>query len=154
MAPQGEIAFATFPKVGPRHATVDVLAYDARTGALSPLQNQTCLPAGFAGEPNAVDIHLSPDGALLYASERASSTLASFRVDVVTGRIEALGHTPTETQPRGFAIDPSGRFLIAAGQRSHSATLYAIEHVGGSLTPLRRYPLGENPSWVEIVRLP
>lgn len=64
------------------------------------------------------------------------------------------GNFATETQPRGFNIDPSGRFLIAAGQKSDSATLYAIDAESGALKELKRYPLGKNPNWVEIIDLP
>ncbi|WP_163589708.1 beta-propeller fold lactonase family protein, partial [Klebsiella pneumoniae] len=61
---------------------------------------------------------------------------------------------PTEEQPRGFAIDPRGRFLVAVGQKSHSATLYAIDPVTGALKALDRYPMGRDPNWVEIVDIP
>ncbi|MEZ2409253.1 beta-propeller fold lactonase family protein [Bosea sp. RCC_152_1] len=33
----------------------------------------------------------------------------------------------TETQPRGLNIGLRGRSLVAAGQKSNSATLYAID---------------------------
>ena len=65
-----------------------------------------------------------------------------------------MAHTPTEKQPRGFNIDPSGRFLVAVGQESHAVTLYAIDPSSGALKPLRNYSLGKNPNWVEIVALP
>jgi 6-phosphogluconolactonase (cycloisomerase 2 family) len=45
-------------------------------------------------------------------------------------------------------------FLIAAGQKSDSATLYAIDAESGALKVLKRYPLGKNPNWVEIIDLP
>ena len=63
------------------------------------------------------------------------------------------GHTPTETQPRGFAIDPSGRYLLAVGQLSHAMSAYRIGDDGG-LTKLAGYPMGRSPNWVEIVPLP
>jgi 6-phosphogluconolactonase len=37
------------------------------------------------------------------------------------------GFQPTETQPRGFNIDHSGKYLIAAGQKSHHIALYEIK---------------------------
>ena len=47
-------------------------------------------------EPWAADIHLSPDGRTLYASERTSSTPSTFRVDAATGQLQPLGQVPTE----------------------------------------------------------
>ena len=56
----------------------------------------------------AADLHLTPNGRFLYASERTSSTLAAFSVDAATGKLTYLGSTPTEKQPRGFAHRPEG----------------------------------------------
>jgi 6-phosphogluconolactonase len=61
---------------------------------------------------------------------------------------------PTEQQPRGFNIDPSGRYLLAVGQRSHGLSSYAIDPAAGTLTRLKTYPMGRNPNWIEIVDLP
>ena len=60
----------------------------------------------------------------------------------------------TEKTPRGFAIDPSGRWLVSSGQESHAVAVYAIDAASGALTPLQRYAVGKNPNWIEIVELP
>ena len=70
------------------------------------------------------------------------------------GQLQPLGQTPTEKGPRGFAIDPSGRYLIAAGQESHSISLYAIDAATGALGKPERLAVGKNPNWIEIVDLP
>ena len=158
-------------KAGPRHfrfspderfvyllceldASIYVFPYDAATGRLaSQTQVASALPKEFSGKPWAADIHITPDGRFLYASERTSSTLAAFRVDAKSGALASLGFYPTETQPRGFAIDPTGRTLLAVGQLSNSLTAYAIEPGRGTLRPLRQYPVGKNPNWIEIVNL-
>jgi 6-phosphogluconolactonase len=135
-------------------AALHVYAWDAARGTLQLQQSTTVLPAGFAGKPWAADLHLTPDGRYLYASERTSSTLSGFKVDAATGRLQPLGQTPTEKTPRGFAIDPSGRFLVAVGQESHSASVHPIDAATGALGAPQRTPLGKNPNWVEIVDLP
>jgi 6-phosphogluconolactonase len=134
-------------------AGVDVLAFDARQGVLSRVQTIDSLPPGFSGEPWAADIHLTPDGRLLYTSERRSSTLAAFAVDAASGRLTLVGHVPTETQPRGFAIDPSGVWLLAVGQLSHRLSVHAIDRATGRLTKHGEYGVGRNPNWVEVVAL-
>ncbi|MBV7544633.1 beta-propeller fold lactonase family protein [Acidovorax sp. sic0104] len=135
-------------------AAVHVMAYDATRGALRPVQRASALPAGFTGKPWAADLHLSPDGRTLYASERTSSTLSSFRVDAATGQLQPLGQVPTEKSPRGFAVDSSGRFLVAAGQESHQVSLHPIDPATGIPGTPTRVPAGKNPNWVEIVDLP
>ncbi|HEY0858198.1 MAG TPA: beta-propeller fold lactonase family protein [Albitalea sp.] len=171
LTPDAVPGFQARAKAGPRHlvfhpggrhvyllneldASVDVLAFDAARGSLSMLQTVSTLPPGFSDKPWAADIHLTPDGRFLYTSERTSSTLATFAVDAASGRLALVGHTPTETQPRGFNIDPSGRFLVAVGQLSHAATLYAINPASGTLEAVSNRALGRNPNWVEIVDLP
>jgi 6-phosphogluconolactonase len=161
----------TAPKSGARHfvwsasqkhlyllneldASLDVFAWDSSRGTLRPLQRSTALPAGFTGKPWAADVHLSPDGRFLYASERTSSTIAIFRVDSISGVLQPAGHAATEKTPRGFAIDATGRFLVAAGQESHAVALYPIDQATGTLGAPQRLPVGKNPNWVEIVELP
>jgi len=126
-------------------------AYDADKGQLHELQHASVLPPAFQGKPWAADIHITPDGRFLYASERTSSTLAGFRVDPVTGQLTAIGSVPTEPQPRGFAIDPSGLFLAAVGEASDGMTVYAIDQSSGVLAKLWSYSVGKRPNWVEFI---
>ena len=94
-----------------------------KTGTLKKeVQVATSLPKGFDGKPWAADIHLTPDGKYLYASERTTSTLAAFKVDPKTGMLTSIDSFATEKQPRGFSIDPTGRYLLAVGQLSNSMT--------------------------------
>ena len=122
-------------------------------GTMKPeVQVTTALPKGFDGKPWAADIHSTPDGKFLYASERTTSTLAAFSVDSKTGMLTSIDSYPTEKQPRSFDIDPPGRYLLSVGQLSNSMTAYAIHQATGMLTKLKEYPVGKNPNWVEVVR--
>ena len=62
------------------------------------------------------------------------------------------GRISCET-PRGFAIDPRGKFLLSVGMDSAGMTVYAIDHASGELKPIGHYPLGTHPNWIEIVDL-
>jgi 6-phosphogluconolactonase len=133
-------------------ASIYVFPWDAKTGTLKKeVQVTTSLPKGFEGKPWAADIHLTPDGKFLYASERTTSTLAAFSVDPRTGLLTPIDSYPTEKQPRAFNIDPTGRYLLSVGQLSNSMTSYAIDKTTGKLSKLKEYPVGRNPNWVEIV---
>lgn len=132
---------------------VDVFTYDAAKGALSHVQRSTVVPPGFDGKVWAADLQIAPSGNYLYGSERTSSTLTIFKVDGTTGRLQVVGQTATEKTPRGFAVDSSGRFLIAAGQDSHRVSLHLIDSATGLPGEGQSQPAGNNPNWVEIVDL-
>src|SRR2546425_2756385 len=171
LAPTTPPAVEVKAKAGPRHfvfhpgrklvyvigeldGSVYVFDYDAGSGRLTEKQTVSALPPDFQGKPSAADLHVTPDGKFLYASERTSSTLAGFRVDPAKGTLTPIGSVPTEKQPRGFNIDSSGRYLLAVGQLSHGLSSYAIDQATGKLTKLKEYPMGKNPNWIEIIDLP
>ena len=154
--------------------TVTTLALDASTGLLRELDSVSILPPdtklvpgmprGAVGTPGAnqaprntdndiwaADLHLTPNGRFLYASERTTSSLGAFRVDAASGKLTYLGSTPTEKQPRGFNIDPTGRFIVVSGEKSDMLAVYAIEAESGALKATGRYPSGKGANWVEIV---
>lgn len=170
VVPNMPAAIATKPGAGPRHlafhpngrflyllnetdATLGAYAVDAAAGTLTELQTVPTLPPDFAGKPSAADLHLTPDGRFIYASERTTSTIKGFRIDPERGTFSRCGRWPTETTPRGFAIDPRGRFLLAVGLSSNALTVSAIDPDSGALADVAQYPMGQMPNWVEIVDL-
>jgi 6-phosphogluconolactonase len=176
LSPNEAATVKTPEKSGPRHfvfhpngkfiyllhelnADLAVYAYDADKGSWREEQRSTALPASvdgkpFSGKPWAADLHLTPNGQFLYASERTSSMLTAYKVDATTGRLTTIGSVPTETQPRGFNVDPSGRILAAVGELSNSITVYRIDQASGALTKLKSYAVGKQPNWVEFVSFP
>ena len=153
-------------------ATVTTFSLDPKTGLLTEVSTATGLPpdsklgpgaprgaVGVAGAPPrntdndiwAADIHITPNGKFLYITERTSHTLAGFSVDGASGKLTYLGSTPTERQPRGFAIDPKGRFLVASGEKSDTVSVYAIDQASGALKLQNKFPTGKGSNWVEIV---
>ena len=154
-------------------ATVTTLALDAKTGLLSEVSSASALPPdsklvpgaprGAVGAPGvaprntdndiwASDLHLTPNGKFLYAAERTSSSLGAFGVDAASGKLSYLGSTPTERQPRGFAIDPSGKYVVVSGEKSETISVYSTDPSSGALTLLNKYPTGKGSNWVEIVK--
>lgn len=167
LLPSGE-ALACRAGAGPRHLafhpTLDVLycinehagslsAYsvDRVTGGLSEIQEQSLMPAGSYGNAMGSDIHLTPDGEFVFASVRTTNTVSGFRIVAPTGRFSHCGTFEVESFPRGFAIDPAGRYMLCAGQKSHSIGVYAIDAAAGRLSCVERYPVGQQPSWIEII---
>jgi 6-phosphogluconolactonase len=144
LAPDGRMLYALCEL----DATIGVFSVSPDTGLLERRQIIRTQPDEFAAK--AADLHITPDGLFLYASERRTSTLAACRTGQ-DGSLSVIGSFATETFPRGFAIDPYGRFLLVVGQESHHLTVHRINAGTGALTSIARYPTGGNPNWVEIM---
>jgi 6-phosphogluconolactonase len=134
--------------------TLNTYARDPASGALTELQSVRLVPPAAPGKTLAsADMHLTPDERFLYASERFSNVLVGFRVHA-DGTLETLGTVAGEAVPRGFAIDPRGRWLLCAGQQTGCVAVYGIDARSGALTRLAAYAAGGNANWIEIVDLP
>jgi 6-phosphogluconolactonase len=147
--------------------TVTTLALLTERDSVSVLPPETKLvpgmPRGAVGTPGAnqalgrntdndiwaADIHLTPNGRFLYASERTTSTIGALRVDGASGKLVYVGSTPTEKQPRGFNIDPTGQFIVVSGEKSDMLAVYSIQAESGALKSIGRYPTGKGAHWVE-----
>lgn len=142
---------ATTPGSGPRHFTFHpngklaylieemggaVSAYKYNDGKLTLIQNISTYPADFTGKKWSADIHVSPDGKFLYATNRQpANSIAIFSIDKKSGKLKALGYESTKGEvPRNFTIDPSGNFLLVANQESDSIVIFKRNKKTGLLT--------------------
>ncbi|MBZ9938604.1 lactonase family protein [Mesorhizobium sp. BR1-1-16] len=144
--PNGRFAYV----VGQESGSVTVLALAADM-TMTVVETHDITAAGHVGARLASDIHLTPDGGLLYASERESNVVAGFIVDPKTGRLTPAESHPVPDTPRGFAIDPTGRFLVTLGENTASALVCAVDPSTGRLTDLHRLSTGAGPNWIEIL---
>ena len=137
---------------GPRHLTFhpklpygylmqemagNVIAYKYANGTLTETQSIAAHPADFKGAISSADIHISPDGKFLYASNRGDeNTIAIFSINQDDGRLTLVGTQSTlGTTPRNFAIDPTGTFLLAANQTSGNIVIFKRDKETGLLSP-------------------
>jgi 6-phosphogluconolactonase len=109
-------------------STVSVLSFDAARGALEVLQTVSARAAGAVVENTAAELVVSPDGRFLYASNRGDDDIAAFAIDDATLRLTYAGRVSSGGgDPRSFAIDDSGRWLVAANQRSNSLVVFRLD---------------------------
>lgn len=152
--PKGKLVYV----LGELDAAVHVFDYDPGKGQLKEKQSVGTLPPGVTGRIAAADLQITPDGNFLYASDRTTNTLTGFKVSAPGGNsggtLTLIESIPTETMPRSFSIDSSGRYLFVVGMRSHRMSGYRIESGTGKLTKLKEYAMGKIPNWVEILDLP
>jgi 6-phosphogluconolactonase len=64
-------------------------------------------------------------------------------VDLATGKPTYLSSTPTENQPRGFAIDRKDRTMAVSGEKSETISVYAIDPASGALSLRQKCPTGK-----------
>ena len=113
-----------------------VMVFRYNKGVLTLLQSISSVPADFHGFAGSADIHISPDGKFLYASNRGeSNTMAVFAISPLNGRLASKGYSSVLGKaPRNFNFDPSGRFLLVANQDSDEIVVFKRNVQTGMLT--------------------
>jgi 6-phosphogluconolactonase len=100
-------------------------------GGLRPVQTLTTLGDGFSGESACADIHLGKGEKYLYGSNRGENTIVVFSVGS-DGKLALAGRIPCGGNwPRNFVIDPSGKYLLVANQKSGDISLFRINEKTG-----------------------
>jgi 6-phosphogluconolactonase len=117
-------------------SSVTTLRFDKESGALSPLETRSTRPAGWTGANYPADIHFASSGRNLYVSNRGHNSIAVFSVADSTGALALEQVVPTDGDwPRNFTLDPTGRWLLVANQRSGSIVVFERDPESGRLTP-------------------
>lgn len=163
-------AFATAnPGGGPRHLAfhpngkhaylvleIDgaVTAFDYKDGQLKPTQTLTMLASGFSGKVGAADIHVSPDGKFLYASNRGEANeIVIYSIDK-NGRITYAGRQGQGIDtPRNFAIDPTGNFLLVGNQNGNNIAIFERDKNTGMLKPTGKTIPVDKPVCLKFVEM-
>jgi 6-phosphogluconolactonase len=139
------------PGSGPRHLTFHpngnhvylvqelvgaVSVFDYKNGRLALKQYISMLHKSDTGSVGAADIHISPDGKFLYASNRGDANkLVIYKINK-NGTLQLAGHQSTMGRaPRNFAIDPTGNFLLVANQNSDNIVIFTRNKTTGLLKP-------------------
>ena len=133
-------------------SSVSAYSWNKQTGALTRFQSLTTLPGNFAERNTCADIHVTPDGRFLYASNRGHNSIAAYKLDK-EGLMTFIDWFATEPIPREFAIDGKGQYLYSAGLNTHKLAAYAIDSNTGRLSRIGNYDTPEGPIWVEVVGL-
>ena len=110
---------------------VSVFTFNKQT--IASLQSIEC--DTISKQPGSADIHISPDGKFLYASNRAdANTITIFSVNNSDGRLQRIGSQPVMgAGPRNFVIHPSGKWLLVANQRTNNIVVFACDPLTGLL---------------------
>jgi len=135
------------PDSGPRHLTFtpdgrfayilgelsgEISVFDYTEGSLLVKQ---FIQADTDKARGSADIHVSPDGKFLYASNRlVNDGIAIFSINSEDGKLTSVGYQNTGIHPRNFAITPNGKYLLVACRDSNVIEVYSRNEETGELT--------------------
>ena len=168
----GEPASFPLPKgAGPRHLTFHpngkylycineldgtVSCFTYNDGQLKSFQNIESDTVEHEGTKGSADIHITPDGKFLYASNRLKNDgIAIFSINETNGKLTSVGYQPTGIHPRSFIITPNGKLLLAANQHSNQIQVFSIDPTTGLLTDTKQdITTIEKPVCLKFVQKP
>ena len=128
---------------GPRHITFSedgryaylltelsgkIFVFEVNGTHLKEVQTIECDKVGARG---SADIHLSPDGNYLYASNRLRNEgIAIYKVNRENGTVSPIAYRNTAAHPRNFAITPNGKYLLCACRDTNVIQVFCINSNG------------------------
>jgi 6-phosphogluconolactonase len=135
---------------GPRHLTFSndgkfvyllqeldgaLTVFSYSDGILKKIEETTILAKDFKGTFSSADIHITPDGKFLYATNRGeANTISIFKI-LKNGKLQSKGQRSTLGKgPRNFAMDPTGKFLLVAHQYTNDVVIFKRNATTGALT--------------------
>lgn len=138
------------PGSGPRHLlfsadgkhawltmemSAQVAVFDYKDGQLKQTQMVELATGQPVSDKAAAALHASRDGKFLYVSNRGTANqLLVFAIDPATGHLKELQRRSVEgDHPREFSLDPSGKFLLIANQKSNQIVVVERDSKTGLL---------------------
>lgn len=142
---------STHPGAGPRHLSFHpnkkwfyvieemsgfVSAWEYSKSGMKEIGRIDAHPKGYTGNRGSGDIHVSPDGQFVYASNRfQANDIAILKIDPATGQLSTVANQSLTTQkPRNFVISPDGKWMLVAGQDADFIEVFSINKETGLLT--------------------
>lgn len=156
---------------GEMSGTVTAFSIDDKSGALTQVSQANGIPDrlklvhGEARDASnndlkddptpriwAADLRLSPDGKLLFMTERTTSSVSAFAVDSASGALTFLDNYPVEEkQPRNIAFSPNGKWLLVTGEKADKIGVYGVG-AKGSLSRVSEAESGKGALWIEVLQ--
>ena len=145
-SPDGSQAYATL------ELSAQVARFDHVDGSLVQRQLVDLSEGGNVAAHSPGAIHPSADGRFLYVSDRAKANRILVYAIEAHGSLREIQQRSSEgREPREFAIDPSGRYLLIANQLSDQLVVLQRDPDSGLLgETLQTLPIGK-PSDVKFI---
>ncbi|WP_289661879.1 lactonase family protein [Flavobacterium panacagri] len=156
-------------EAGPRHFTFhpnqkygycieemagQISVYKYENGVLNKVQRIATHPDKIKEGFESSDVHISPDGKFLYATNRGKeNNIAIFSIDE-NGLLKSIGYQSTlGKHPRVFAIDESGKFLVVSNVQTGNVIVFKRNPKTGFLKKTGKEIKIQDVSCVQIKRI-
>ena len=141
----------TTPGAGPRHLafssngkfiylieelTGSISVYSFSKGMASFIQRIYIHPANSKEDHGSADIHMSPDGLFLYATNRGTENNIVKLPVLKNGKLDEkhIAYYPTQGKaPRNFTISPDGYWVLVANQNTDNIVVFKRNPLNGDL---------------------
>lgn len=127
-------------------STIDVLDWNPERGSLTTVQVVSMATVTRDHwKTGGSEIVLDGSARFAYAADRFYGILVTFAISPEDGKLTILDRTPCGGKlPRHIALDPSGRWLLAANQESDNIAVFARDPQTGRLAgPGKSFPLSK-----------
>jgi 6-phosphogluconolactonase len=162
--------FQLAPGSGPRHlafhpdgkslfivselsSTLTACSYNGADGTISEVNTLGTVEASHEGMKYPAAVRVHPNGRFVYASTRGeNSCITTFEIntDRSVTRLQVMEQVPA--WPREFNLDPSGKLMLVAGERSDEIRRYNIDPETGLLTETESIVKVPSPAAVLFVQ--
>ncbi len=128
--PKKELAFLI------NEMTRDITSFrvNSETGELTRIASVSTLPEDAEATGSTAEVVAHPSGKFVYGSNRGHDSIVALLLDEENGMLSRIENEPIQgSTPRNFSITPDGDWLLAAGQKSNSVAVFAIDTETGAL---------------------
>lgn len=133
--------------------SVSVFVHDGEGAMVLKQTTETLTEKEQAGEVfnSASEIRVHPNGKFVYTGNRGHDSVSVFKFEPKENSLTRVQVASIHgAWPRNFDLTPNGKWLIAAGQNTNSATVFAIDSDSGRLTFQRKSTFVPGPICVSI----
>ncbi|MFO0939750.1 MAG: lactonase family protein [Pirellulales bacterium] len=117
--------------------TVSLFDWDSQAGTMSLRQTVPTIAKDELDRlqfKSCSEIRVHPNGKFVYAANRGHDSITVFQV-AEDGKLSSIQVEPVRgATPRNFNLDPTGKWLLAGGQDSHTLACFVVDESTGRIT--------------------
>ena len=111
--------------------SVTTFAYHPETGRAERLSTAPALSEKVKAEESfnsSSEIIVHPNGRFIYTGNRGHDSVTAYEADIETGELNVIEVEPIRgSWPRNINMDVTGRWLLAAGRKSHTVAAFEVD---------------------------